>query len=318
MTSTEWPCANLSISDADDTQLSAATVAISTGWIAGDSLAATEAYGVTSSFDAAQGILTLTGIASIAQYREVLRSVTFTTASNDPSADRAAESRTLTVTVTDAGSDLAGTAGGSGTATVSITPLTGEPVVSVSAGSIAWTEDGAPVVLDAALTLSDTDDSQLDKAIVTVSEGFTAGDVLGLGSDPVSGVAAAYDAATGTLTLAGRASVGQYQAMLRTVTFSSTAQDPTGDGTASTRTFSITVTDANSDGAGVGQGSTSRFATVTPAADAPVISAEGFAGGLPAVTYVENATAIVVAPTLILTDSDDTRLTGARLSSPAA
>src|SRR5437868_85539 len=68
----------LTISDADDTTLRTASVQISSGFLAGDVLAADViGTGITASYDAVTGTLTLSGDDTLLHYQQVLRSVRF-------------------------------------------------------------------------------------------------------------------------------------------------------------------------------------------------------------------------------------------------
>src|SRR5205085_6638077 len=78
--------AGLTLSDADSSTLSGATVTISGGFVAGDTLAFTNQSGITGSYDSATHVLSLTGIASVADYQAALRSVAFFSPSDDPTA----------------------------------------------------------------------------------------------------------------------------------------------------------------------------------------------------------------------------------------
>src|SRR5690606_7041336 len=69
-----------------------------TDFVSGDLLNFTNQNGITGSYDAATGILTLTGTATAAQYQAALRSITFSSTSDNPAtgagnADRAIEFR---------------------------------------------------------------------------------------------------------------------------------------------------------------------------------------------------------------------------------
>jgi hypothetical protein len=87
----------LVIKDVDNTRLQGATVAITGGFAANqDVLTAINKVGITKSYDAATGILTLSGNATLASYLAVLRSVKFSTPLAAPVGPR-----TLTITVTD-------------------------------------------------------------------------------------------------------------------------------------------------------------------------------------------------------------------------
>ncbi|WP_445372870.1 putative Ig domain-containing protein [Methylomonas sp. HW2-6] len=112
----------LTVSDIDSTHLSRATVSISSGFVSGqDTLAFTNQNGITGSWNASTGILTLTGNATVANYQTALRSITYTNSSdapntatrtvsfvvNDGSNASAAATRTISITaVNDAPSDL--------------------------------------------------------------------------------------------------------------------------------------------------------------------------------------------------------------------
>ena len=87
----------LSISDPDSSTLAGATISISAGLLPGDTLTVgAPQAGVTSSYNAGTGVLTLSGSASLAAYQAALNSVTIASATSlNPS------SRTITWSVTD-------------------------------------------------------------------------------------------------------------------------------------------------------------------------------------------------------------------------
>jgi VCBS repeat-containing protein len=88
----------LTISDDDDATMAGATVSITSGFGAGeDTLGFTNASGITGSYNAGTGVLTLTGSASLADYQAALQSVTFFT--SDSSTSPAA--RVISFAVTD-------------------------------------------------------------------------------------------------------------------------------------------------------------------------------------------------------------------------
>ncbi|MEI9898931.1 MAG: Ig-like domain-containing protein [Hyphomicrobium sp.] len=67
----------ITITDPDDTNMEGARVSITSGLQSGDELLFTDQNGITGSFDASTGVLTLSGTASIAQYETALESVVF-------------------------------------------------------------------------------------------------------------------------------------------------------------------------------------------------------------------------------------------------
>jgi len=92
--------AGLEISDPDSTEITSATVTVSSGYINGeDELVAIALLpdGITSSFDTASGVLTLTGTATLAQYTSALQTIGYRNASNSPGP----LTRTVSFTVND-------------------------------------------------------------------------------------------------------------------------------------------------------------------------------------------------------------------------
>jgi len=164
------------------------------------------------------------------------------------------ETDTFTYTVSDGN-------GGQDTGTVTVT-LTGQndaPVVDATDAALGYTENDGAVAVDTGLTVSDVDDTDLDGATVTISSGFVSGeDVLGFTDQ--NGITGSFDTGTGVLTLSGTASVADYQAALRSVTYENTSEDPDD----ATRTVTFEVDD------GSATGSDTRDINVTAVNDAPV------------------------------------------------
>src|SRR5439155_1061559 len=100
----------------------------------------------------------------------------------------------------------------------------------------------------------------------------------------------AFDNSTGTLTLSGSASVANYQAALRSVTYRNTSDNPS----TANRTVTFTATDGSYASAAV-----TKTLTVTAANDAPVITLPGAA-----VNYIENDPATVLDSGATVTDAD--------------
>ncbi|HYK33489.1 MAG TPA: tandem-95 repeat protein [Streptosporangiaceae bacterium] len=98
----------LTISDDDDATMGGATVSITSGFSASaDTLSFSSQNGITGSYNATTGVLTLSGNASIANYETALQSVTFFTSDNSASP----ASRTVSFAVTDSvGATSTGTA----------------------------------------------------------------------------------------------------------------------------------------------------------------------------------------------------------------
>ncbi|HKP89926.1 MAG TPA: tandem-95 repeat protein [Thermoleophilaceae bacterium] len=90
----------LDLVDADSAQLTGATVSISAGFSsAQDELAFNDQNGITGDYNDSTGVLTLSGPASVSDYRTALRSVAYENVSDAPTS-----SRTISVTATDSAS----------------------------------------------------------------------------------------------------------------------------------------------------------------------------------------------------------------------
>ena len=131
----------LTLSDPDDTHIASGSVSVSTGFTAGDTLAATTSgTSVSASYDSGTGVLSLSGTDTLANYQSVLQSVTYSSSSEDPTASETA--RTITFAVTDANSDGAGAHSGSATRGINLTPLNDAPLlVAANPQLTALTED---------------------------------------------------------------------------------------------------------------------------------------------------------------------------------
>ena len=257
----------MTVSDVDNTTLASATVSVSGGFRSGEDVLgylSGASYGnISGTYAAATGVLTLTSSgasATLAQWQAALRSVTYLNTSDAPNT----AVRTITWLVND----------GTGTSlpitkTVSVAAVNDVPVVSASQGSTAATEQ-ISVVLDPAMTVSDVDNSSLVSATVSVSGGFRSGeDVLGYVSGASYGnISGTYSAATGVLTLispGASATLEQWQAALRSVTYLNTSDIPN----TSARTVTWVVNDGTASSAAV-----SKALTVNAVDDPPVATAQ--------------------------------------------
>jgi ELWxxDGT repeat protein len=199
--------AGLSVADTSAVSLSAATVSISAGFVLGDTLSVGSSQtGIVSQYNAATGVLTLFGVASLAAYQTELDSVAYA------SANATNSSRTITWSVNDGVNASAAM-----TSDVSVSRL--PPVVTAGA-SVGYVAGATAVVLDAGLGIADAAAVNLSGANVSISAGFVQGDTLSVGS-PQTGVASQYNAATGVLTLSGAASLAAYETELDSITYAS-------------------------------------------------------------------------------------------------
>lgn len=147
---------------------------------------------------------------------------------------------TLTITTNDGGN----TGSGGARSDIDVITLTLDPsvapVVTLSGTPATFTEGGADVAIDASLTVADTDSAQLVSAVVAITGGYRPAEDRLIFTDQ-SGIAGTWNAALGTLTLSGAATVADYQTALRSVTYRNTSDAP---GPA-TRTVAFGVSDSN-------------------------------------------------------------------------
>ena len=94
------------------------------------------------------------------------------------------------------------------------------PSLTLSSGSLSYTEGDGAKVLDGALTIADVDSTSLSSASVFFDSGFQAAeDTLDFDSDIAAnaGLTSSYNSYTGRLEFTGNASVAEYQSLLRSI-----------------------------------------------------------------------------------------------------
>ena len=255
---------SIAVSDPDDTDMESATVVISSGYAgAQDVLTFTNTLNITGSL--VGNTLTATGTATLAEYETFLQSVRYQNTSDDPST----ADRILTYTVNDGFVDSP-----SDTATIYVVALNDAPAITPTGGSTAYIENAAAVTIDGSLTVTDPD-SSITSAQVRVSVGFQTGDLLNFVDQ--NGITGVYTPGTGVLSLSGTASVADYQAALRSITFSSTSNDP-----GVSKTIEFKVNDATVD-----SNLATRTLAITPVNDEPTLTTSGLNPG-----FTENGAAV--------------------------
>jgi Ca2+-binding RTX toxin-like protein len=129
-------------------------------------------------------------------------------------------------------------------------PSSQAPTVTTQSSIRHYTEDdGSDPAIDNQLTVTDPDSTQIQSAVIRISQNFNAAeDELRLGNpDWVSG---SYDDTTGTLHIFGVATVAQYQDALASSGYYNSSEEPSG-----TKTITFQVTDV--------EGATSNIAQRT-------------------------------------------------------
>jgi gliding motility-associated-like protein len=136
------------------------------------------------------------------------------------------------------------------------------PTLTTSAGITPFTE-GTAVAIDNALTVTDADNTTLASATVSITGNFESGqDVLSFTNQ--NGITGSYNSTTGELSLTGTASLANYQAALRSITYNNTSDNPN----TANRTISFIVNDGTDSSVGA-----TKTVSVTPVNDAPIASA---------------------------------------------
>jgi peptidase M10/serralysin-like protein/hemolysin type calcium-binding protein len=268
--------------------------------VAGDVLSFTPQSGITGSYNSATGVLTLTGSASGAAYQAALRSVTFSSTSDDPTliaSDQFDASRLVKFVVTD-GTSPSNTLSTS----FNITAVDDPAVMGNVTSAVSYTEHGAPVTLDSGITVTDPDSYEDFSATVTISSGFVAGDALSAIIPNGSDIQASYNASTHVLTLSGEGTPADYQAALRGVMFSSTSDNPDNFGANPTRTITISMPGAQT------SSSVATTVNIVPVNSAPVLTGAGNTVG-----YTEQLTPTVLDSGLTVTDVDSAKLASAKV-----
>lgn len=287
----------MTVSDTNNTNLTGATVSITANFVSGqDVLGFTNQNGITGTYNATTGVLTLTGTSSVANYQTALQSVRYSNTSENPSTSP----RTVSFQVDDGQST--NHASNVVTATVSVTAVNDAPVLGGASPTLAYTENQTATAINTVLTVSDVDSTSITGATVSIGTNFSSGqDVLGFTDQ--NGITGTYSATTGVLTLTGSSSVANYQAALRSVTYSNTSENPS----TATRTINFQVDD------GSALNNTSNVATasvsVTAVNDAPVVNTQSSS-----LSYTENQVATAIATAITLSDADSANLAGATVS----
>lgn len=217
---------SVGIANADDGMLNGAVVTIGLNRMTGDALgfAAIQANPVTVVQTNAWTV-TLSGTATVEQYQEALRSITF-------SATQLGLPRTITVLVTEVDGDTSPAPGI--VFASSVAPL--RPTVVVASLPATYTIGKAGSVLMPVVTVEDLDSAILTGATVTLGATRQAGDKLAFNTPQGGTITASWNGAD-TLTLTGNASVADYESALEAVTFSATG------GAGILRTMTVNVVD---------------------------------------------------------------------------
>jgi trimeric autotransporter adhesin len=279
----------ITAADADSATLAGATVQITGGFVSDqDELAFTDQNGISGTYDAESALLTLSGTASVANYQAALRSVTYENISEDPTA----APRTITFQVNDG--ETSNNLSDPATREIDVTPVNDAPVVTTTAGSVAYTEGDPRTTIDSGLTVADVDDTNIEGGQVRISSGFQSGDDL-VYVDQL-GISGVYNTGTGVLTLSGTASVSDYQTALQSIEYQHTGDDPSAS-----KTVEFKVNDGDDD-----SNAATKDIAVTAVNDQPALDTTNTA-----LSYTEGDGPVAVDSGITATDPDSASLSGA-------
>jgi len=277
------------LTDIDSAQLQTLTVSIGNLLDGGNEILNVNVgtTGLTTSYDPATGILTITGPGDVSDFQTVLQTLTYNNTSDNPDTTP----RNITVVANDGQLDSP-----IATTVVSLT-ATDDPAIIDPNGpgtpddqlqNAVFTEDGPAAVVLPELTITDPDSNTLTSATITLTNIPNGVDELLAINVAGTGItASAYDPATGVITLTGSATLADYQAVLQSLTYSNASQNPdTTD-----RTINIVVNN------GSANSSLAATVEVVPTNDAPTINA------VSPVNAVEDTTALVLS-NIVIADID--------------
>lgn len=109
--------------------------------------------------------------------------------------------------------------------TVTIMEVSLPSTLTLTDGSVTFTEGEEPVAIDSALTISDADSTTLASATVTITNPLDGTEFLEANTTGTP-IAASFDPTTWQLSLRGTATLAQYQQVLRSVSYSNDSKDP--------------------------------------------------------------------------------------------
>ncbi len=201
---------NASITDPESGTLTSLT-AVLTSLHAGDVLADnTSGTSISSSYNAGTGVLTLSGTDTLANYQQVLRSITYDNSNGGPDVG----SETVTVVANDGTNNSSAAVG-----TINVYAA---PVVLLIPSSSTWT-NGGPVAIGSTSTITDGESASLTSLTATLTT-HQPSDVLT--DTTVAGISSTYNTTLGVLTLSGNSTVAKYQTVLQSIRYNNTAGGP--------------------------------------------------------------------------------------------
>ncbi len=291
----------LTVTDPASSTLASATVSITGNFHAGeDVLSLGPIAGISESYDASTGVMTLTAGAGVttAQWQAALEAVTYTDTAITPNT----VTRTISFTVND-GSNTSAAA----TRTVTVADTDQTPVVVSTAGTTAYIGGMNATVIDGGVSVSDRDNATLASGTVSIGSGFSSGDILSFtntNNTTFGNISATYNSTTGVLTLTSvslSATDAQWANAFDAVTFSSTSS------TFGNRAISFVVNDGT-------ENSVAATKTVDVLNPAPVVTTDTGSAAFTAGDNVVIQTPVAIDPGLTVTDPASSTLASATVA----
>jgi len=275
---------NIVIKDYDDTELDSASIRIAENYRTGeDILKFTNQNGITGVWNAENGILMLKGSTTLANYQTALRSIVYKNLSDNPNSQQ----RTINFTVND----------GDSTSNIlskdlEIVSVNNPPVLfGVESNILNYIIKGKGLQITDSLKISDSDDTEISKAIIKISENYQIGEdkILYNTLDKIVGK---WDVDNGTLTLTGAATIEKYEEALRKVEYCNTFLKTTKV----KRIISITVSDGKNN-----SNTISRSVLMKETNSAPIIKEVE----TDTLKYAKGSDAVVISNSIVTGDPDN-------------
>lgn len=225
------------VADVDNSNLISTTVSLGSLFDGTNELLSADTSGtnITASYNSSNGILTLSGVDTVANYEQVLGTVTYDNLSQKPTAF----ARIVTFAIYD-GANYSQSA----FTTVTINVVNDAPVASAIEGSaLSYTENIGALAITSTIQFTDVDDINLESAVVQMTGGYNSSEDL-LSFTNQNGITGNYNSTTGTWTLTGAATLANYETAIRSITYTNSSENP--DTTTRTVSFTVSDGDANS------------------------------------------------------------------------
>jgi len=205
-------------------------------------------------------------------------------------------SETITFTATDPGGE-----DDSDAASFTVTNVNDNPVLSaIEASALSYDEGDGPVDITNTILVADIDNSQLTSAAITISANYLSAEDR-LDYSNALGISGSWNGTTGELTLSGTATLANYQAALRNVSYENISASPS----TATRTVQFRVYDGQAFSNGI-----SRNIAVGSTNSAPVLADPSST----VVSFTEGIMPVQISNTIAVSDDDNPTLASASVS----